>query len=387
MEYLSFSSITIGVLEPLTPSTLMSKIVHMVLIFIGMPRHLLASHAKVRHEVSNMSVVYGPVPSWRLGRSLGIDPILPPKTCTFDCVYCQLGHTVNKISVRLDVPPVDEERLKGELLKELEKIDVKSINVVTFSGCGEPTLNPRLGEMIRRVKDILPDVPVAVLTNSSLVCLKDVRKDLGEADIVVAKLDAADQKTFVSINRPADGIPPIKEIIRCLTEFKREFTGILSLQVMLVDSSIPMRTNISEDAINAIIDAIRAIEPDEVQVNTPTRPPSESYIKPVSRGIITCVVEMLESIGVREVLAIGIRERTPTFRSVLRVEAERIREEVFELLKRRPCRIVDITLALGLGGEIVRKAVEDLMRRGLIRKVEGVRGTYFIATTAKSGED
>ena len=291
-----------------------------------------------------MSIVYGPVPSWRLGRSLGIDPILPPKTCTFDCIYCQLGRTINKVSSPLETYRVDENSLRKELLQKLNEVDIKSINVVTFSGSGEPTLNPHLGNMIKCVKDLIPEIPVAVLTNSSLLHIDAVRKSLSNADIVVAKLDAGDQETFVLINRPASGIPNIREIIKNLRIFKESFSGVLAIQIMLVEISEGEKTNVDPDALNAIIEAVRIIDPDEVQVNTPTRPPSEHYVLPVKESIIAQVKEKFESMGIKNVLAIGIKERTPIFRKVLMKEVEMAEREILELLKRRPCRVIDIHL-------------------------------------------
>ena len=124
-----------------------------------------------------MSIIYGPVPSWRLGRSLGVDITLQPKTCTFNCVYCQLGQTIRQVSTSKHLHfNVANKSLSEELRRKIKEIDVKTLDFITFSGTGEPTLNSQLGEMIVTVKKLLPEIPVAVLTNSSLINLQSVQK-------------------------------------------------------------------------------------------------------------------------------------------------------------------------------------------------------------------
>lgn len=151
-----------------------------------------------------MSTIYGPVLSWRLGRSLGIDVVPPPKTCTFDCVDRQLGRTLRKVSGPVE-GQVRREELLRDMRRTLDLLDPRSIDYVTFSGSGEPTLNLKLGDMIEDLRNLV-DKPVAVLTNSSLVDNEVVRRSLAKADLVVAKLDAPNQSLLEDINRPAKGI-------------------------------------------------------------------------------------------------------------------------------------------------------------------------------------
>ena len=146
--------------------------------------------------MSMNSVIYGPVPSWRLGRSLGVDILSTKgKTCCFDCIYCQLGRTVYPLTGRKEFVSL------AELAKELEAVKGVAADYVTFSGVGEPTLASNLGEAIRLAKSVLA-LPLAVLTNSSLMTREDVRKELILADVVVAKVDAPDEELFQQINRP-----------------------------------------------------------------------------------------------------------------------------------------------------------------------------------------
>ena len=153
-----------------------------------------------------MSTVYGPVPSWRFGRSLGVDVIGPPKKCTFNCIYCQLGKTKNHVSKpeMLKEPLVILHEILSDLDDVLKRIDLKTVDIVTFSGSGEPTLNLDLGKIAEGVKAKIGTLPTAILTNSSLFYREDVRRNLSRFDLVVAKLDAGNDEAFRLINRPAD---------------------------------------------------------------------------------------------------------------------------------------------------------------------------------------
>jgi wyosine [tRNA(Phe)-imidazoG37] synthetase (radical SAM superfamily) len=170
------------------------------------------------------SIIYGPVPSWRLGRSLGVD-LLPPggKTCTFDCIYCQLGRTARRLTQRAEFVPLDTVR------RELERVRGVAADYVTFAGTGEPTLASNLGEAIRLARAIL-GLPVAVLTNSSLMAREDVRRDLACADTVVASLDAPNEQLFRRINRPVAALR-LEDILRGIDLFEVEYGGVLALEV------------------------------------------------------------------------------------------------------------------------------------------------------------
>jgi len=204
-----------------------------------------------------MKTIYGPVSSWRLGKSLGIDLICKKKVCSFDCVYCQLGLTAEKTVERKTFVPI--ELVAQELKRVVGNVEV---DVVTFSGTGEPTLAQNLGEAIKVAKEI-SGAPVAVLTNSSLMSRKDVRKDLVTADIVKGKLDAPNEELFRAVNRPHEKIT-FWEIVDGIKRFRREFRGKLALEIMFIDEN-----KFFSEEIAAIA---QAIGPDEIQINTPLRP-------------------------------------------------------------------------------------------------------------------
>jgi wyosine [tRNA(Phe)-imidazoG37] synthetase (radical SAM superfamily) len=203
------------------------------------------------------SVIYGPVPSWRLGRSLGIDLLCAPgKTCSFDCLYCQLGRTTNPTTERGEFVPL------AKLGEELKGVRGIAADYVTFSGTGEPTLAGNLGQAIELTRTILP-LPIAVLTNSSLMPREDVRNDLAKADVVVAKLDAHNQELFSQVNRPMAEFL-LSDIIEGIKLFKNKFAGKLCLQVMFIEANRIFAHEIAQIA--------SLLSPDEVQLNTPLRP-------------------------------------------------------------------------------------------------------------------
>lgn len=213
--------------------------------------------------------VYGPVPSRRLGRSLGVSPI-PPKTCTYSCVYCQLGRTKHLQVERKNFYPGEE--IFSEIRKNAQSSDP---DCVTFVGDGEPTLYEDLGWIINKTKSEL-QFPVAVITNGSLLAFEDVRKDLLMADVILPTLDAGNEKTFRQINRPHKDIK-FYNLLHGLRDFRQEFSGRIWLEVMLVNG-----VNDSREELLSIKKAIDSIKPDRIYVVTPIRPPAEPWVTPPS---------------------------------------------------------------------------------------------------------
>jgi wyosine [tRNA(Phe)-imidazoG37] synthetase (radical SAM superfamily) len=203
------------------------------------------------------SILYGPVPSWRLGRSLGVD-LLPAggKTCTFDCTYCQLGRTARRLTVRAEFIA------SSTLARELEAARNVAADYVTFSGMGEPTLASNLADALRLARDVM-GLPTAVLTNSSFMTREDVRRDLACADVVVAKLDAPDEALFRRINRPLVRLS-LAEILEAIELFRATYKGKLALQIMFVEAN--------RRAAGRLAAIASRLSPDEIQINTPLRP-------------------------------------------------------------------------------------------------------------------
>lgn len=200
--------------------------------------------------------IYGPVYSWRLGSSLGIDPISQKdKICSFDCIYCQIGKTKVLSRQRQVYVPIDK------VIEEIKKLPKVEIDYITFAGRGEPTLAKNLGDMIKEVK-ALNVAKTAVLTNSSLMYTEDLRKELLPADFVILKLDAGSQKMLEKINQPVKEIS-FNMILDGIKHFKSEYKGKLALQIMFMEENKDDAENIAKIA--------REISPDEVQLNTPLR--------------------------------------------------------------------------------------------------------------------
>ena len=217
-----------------------------------------------------MGLIYGPVSSWRLGRSLGVDPVSTPnKTCSFDCIYCQLGRTRHPLKERqVFVEP-------SQLRQELAEVEDTPIDYVTFSGVAEPTLAANLGELVAVVRERFAQ-PVAVLTNSSLMKRGDVRQDLALFDVVVAKVDAPDELLYQQINRPFVNYT-LAEVLWGIRRFREEFQGKLALQMMFVGQSPLLRCR--RDHAEEMAEIARDLSPDEIQLNTPLRP---SPVPPLS---------------------------------------------------------------------------------------------------------
>jgi wyosine [tRNA(Phe)-imidazoG37] synthetase (radical SAM superfamily) len=306
----------------------------------------------------DMKYVFGPVPSRRLGMSLGVD-IVPFKTCTFDCVYCQLSVTTKKSVDRDDFVPVDD------VLAEIKEVieSGKHVDFITFSGSGEPTLNSKLGEMIRRVK-AFTDTPIAVITNGSLLYKKDVRDDLNEADLVVPSLDAISDASFSKVNRPHNDITA-KMLIDGLRKFAHNYRGKLWLEIMIVKG-----INDNRDELKQIADIIREFRLDKIQLNTVVRPPAEDFAMPLT------LVEMHEIAGLFDdrVEVIADFDKIPKHVSY---NEESIEDRIVALVKRRPCTADDISSSLGLHKIEVIKHVDHLLRAGSIDQTNRDGRVYY----------
>ena len=221
-------------------------------------------------NASGYKYVFGPVPSRRLGQSLGIDTI-PLKTCNWNCIYCQLGRTVPLKSERREYFPRRD--ILAEVREALAYHQPGEIDWVTFVGSGEPTLHFGLGWLISWVKQ-LTDLPVAVITNGSLLYRWEVRKDLVMADTVMPLLDAGSADLYRRINRPHPSAT-FERLVNGLMAFRRDYEGKLCIEVMLVRG-----LNDSEDALRDIAEVLRQIGPNEVHINLPIRPPAETWVRP-----------------------------------------------------------------------------------------------------------
>lgn len=290
---------------------------------------------------------FGPVPSRRLGRSLGID-IVPFKTCTYDCIYCQLGRTTNKTTEIKEYFPVEDIIVDTrEKLKEIPHPDY-----ITISGLGEPTLYSRIGDIIRGIKDVT-NIPVAVLTNGSLFFLKNVRDSVLEADLVIPSLDAGDKETFSYMNRPHRDIS-FKKMVEGLCLLREHFEGPFWLEVFLVKGKTDRESEFLK--IKTWIDRIA---PDRIQLNTAVRTPAEDFVEVVEEDKLETIARLFGPSC--EVIADYTRVHDL-------VELKRTHDDVLQMLIRRPCSIDDISAGLNLHRNEAVKYVEELLGQNLIQR-------------------
>ena len=300
-----------------------------------------------------MSCVFGPVPSRRLGRSLGVD-LVPFKTCTYDCIYCQLGRTTNKTIERREWVPLDE-----VIAERKARLHCRP-DYITLSGSGEPTLYSRMGELIERVQS-MTDTPVAVLTNGSLLWKEEVRNQVMAADLVIPSLDAGNATMFSAVNRPHETID-FERMIDGLIEFRRLFTGKCWLEVFLLAGYTG-----NESEVRDIAKSVEFIGPERIQMNTVARPPAEAFALPVSQERLLEYASMLTPCG----------EVVTDFRKVHdQEEFVATRNEIIDLLRRRPCSMEDLANGLGIHRNEVPKYVEELETRGLVEWTS-TGGTLF----------
>lgn len=308
---------------------------------------------------SSTSHVFGPVPSRRLGRSLGLD-IIPHKTCTFDCVYCQVGRTTERtVEQAVHVPRA---RVVEEVRCKLE--GGASPDVITLAGSGEPTLHVELGEIISDIKQFT-SVPVVVLTNGSLFHDRGVRSACCKADIVLPSLDAGDEDTYRQINRPHESVS-FDTLVEGLVAFRKEFSGQIWLEVFFLEG-----INTDADQVQRIRAIVDRIQPDKVHLNTAVRPTAEACATRVSEPQLREIANQLGPNA--EVVADYSHVHDQS-------EFKAQRNDVLDMLKRRPCSLDDIASGLGMHPNHVLKFIEELTGNSSIREEnrDGVR--YYVAT-------
>jgi len=234
-----------------------------------------------------MKYVFGPVPSRRLGRSLGIDPI-PLKTCNWNCVYCQLGRTIPLTNRRCEYIP--RRLILSEIEKALKKHKPGDIDWITFVGSGEPTLHSGLGWLIRQIK-ARTSLPVAVITNGALLYSPDVQEEISAADAVLPSLDAGNRRLYRKINRPWPKLK-FELVIEGMKTFRKLYSGKLWVEVMLVKG-----LNDTEQALQEIANVLDQMKPDQVHINLPSRPPAESWVRPADPSSLTQAIKLFGNIS------------------------------------------------------------------------------------------
>jgi wyosine [tRNA(Phe)-imidazoG37] synthetase (radical SAM superfamily) len=301
--------------------------------------------------------IFGPVPSRRLGRSLGVD-LVPAKVCTFDCIYCQAGRTTNKTVERAEYVPT------ADVIAELSDwLAAGAADYVTFSGNGEPTLHSGIGEIIAWLK-ANSGVPVAVITNGSMLHLPDVREELASADLVVPSLDTANPVTFRRLNRPDPSLD-LETIIEGLAVFTREFGGEVWLEHFIVPG-----INDTPAELRALAEADARVKPAKVQLNTTVRPPAETTVRPMPYAELCAIAEQYfpgaEVIAAYEGESAGRRGAAPDPAATAR-----------SLMSRRPITAEDLARTAGIDIKLAEKTLELLVHGGEAAIVERDGGRFY----------
>lgn len=227
--------------------------------------------------------VFGPVPSRRLGRSMGINNI-PPKICSYSCIYCQLGRSIQVTVDRKEFfspsEILDEVKEKVKKIKDLGQ----RVDYLTFVSDGEPTLDINLGSEIELVKET--GIKTAVISNASLIWREDVQRDLLKADLVSLKIDAVDEDVWKKIDRPY-GTLKLDKILKGILEFSRKYRGELITETMLVRG-----VNDSSEHLDEVAEFLKGVEADISYISIPTRPPAEKYVLPPEEETINLAYQI-----------------------------------------------------------------------------------------------
>ena len=291
--------------------------------------------------------LYGPVPSRRLGRSLGID-LVPHKICTYDCIYCQIGKTTDKTLVRKEYVPVKE--VLEELRRFLEE-ETSSIDHLSLSGSGEPTLHSQIRLVIEGIKAIT-SIPIAVITNGSLLYEEEVRQDLLRADIVLPSLDAVTPEIFTKINRPCLGFS-VEKVIEGMVEFRKVYKGQIWLEILFCKG-----VNDSKEELLKMKKVVDRIQPDRIHLNTVVRPPSEKWAAPLDQK----EMEEIQAFFGEKAWIISEFDRHP-----LSMPERDIKEEILKILKRRPLSLSDLSRGMGIPQNELDQYIEPLTQEGKIQ--------------------
>jgi wyosine [tRNA(Phe)-imidazoG37] synthetase (radical SAM superfamily) len=309
--------------------------------------------------------LFGPVPSRRFGRSLGID-LTPFKTCSLDCIFCQLGKTTNKTCIRKEYVPLDS--VKEDLGKWLN--NGGTADYLTLSGSGEPTLHSRFGELLAFAGS-MSDIPTVVLTNATLLHLPEVRDSACNAKVVKVSLSAWDQASLELINRPCKGLD-FDRLVEGQKEFRRQFDGEVWMEVVLLEG-----LNTNEEDVKKIAALAREIGPDKIHLNTAVRPPAEIYAAAVTpsrlaefTGFFNPVADIVAAFSSRQAKNTAVRG-----------------DVIVAMLRRRPCTAEQIAASFGMHLNEVSKYLGHMLHTGQIRTERTTNGIFYFVTDEKKQDE
>ena len=303
--------------------------------------------------------LFGPVPSRRLGMSLGID-LVPHKVCSLNCIYCECGRTTNLTIERKEYVPYDK------VIKELKHFmsNNPAPDYITFSGSGEPTLNSRIGDVIDFIKQNYPDISLALLTNGTLLNNKEVRKEIIKTDVVLPSLDAASDIAYRKINRPFHSLD-LTDYINGLVQFRKEYNGKIWLEVLIIPEY-----NDDKENLKLLKEAFLKIKPDSIQLNSLDRPGVIDGLRTMSKQKLQEIVDLWELDNVEIIAAAPERKDIKSYRS----DTE---SAILETIFRRPCTLDDLVKILGLHINEINKYLDVLEAEDKIEPIRQERGIFY----------
>ncbi len=301
--------------------------------------------------------IFGPVLSRRLGLSLGVD-LVEHKTCSLNCIYCECGRTTDLTVERREYVPA------SEIIDELSLFlrDAPDLDYITYSGSGEPTLNTGIGTITKFIKENYPQYKVALLTNGTLFTDSNLIGEVKDVDLIIPSLDAVSKDVFLRINRPQKSLD-IKRIIDGLISLRASFGGLIYLEIFIIPG-----VNDGEDEINRLVEVVKMIRPDKVQLNSLDRPPAEEGVKKADYGFLKKIASKFEPAA--EIIGRYDEEKTG-------IQNLEIREVILETIKRRPVTREELKIITGLRMKEVDEVIDLLLKSGEIIIVDGPRGKYL----------
>lgn len=308
--------------------------------------------------------VFGPVVSRRLGISLGVD-LLPRKTCTLDCIYCECGATTNLVSETAEYVPTHDviSEIDRYLSSYQQQVSCRKLDSITFSGAGEPTLHSGIGEIIGYLKKNYSQYQTAVITNGTLLHLESVRKGLYGADIVMTSFDAANDEIFQAINRPHPSMS-VLNMKKGLLEFKKNYRGKIWVEIFIIPD-----INIKKDHLDKLREFIFLIKPDRIHLNSIDRPGTESWVRPADAKCLAAISSYLENSEIVAAHEVKTAEQ--------KLSPEEIKVRIINAVSRRPCTSTDLSVITGENIKTIDRILEGLVSEGIAKSDIMERGVFF----------
>lgn len=308
--------------------------------------------------------VFGPVPSRRLGLSLGID-LLPFKTCSMDCVYCECGATTNLTCERKEYFPTES------VIAELDHVlsNKPKIDWITFSGVGEPTLHSGIGRIIRHIREHYPEIPVCLLTNASLLGDPALQEELAGISLIVPSLDGSNEEELFKINRQASSVT-LSSVMNGLLAFRKRFPAItMWLEIFIVPG-----INDSPESAERFRALAAQLKPDKVQLNSLDRPGVVEWIRPAEPAVLDRIAAVIgRSVPVE---IISRHQKQVKLKDVI-PDVEQYNELILKTLRSRPCTAQDLVSTLEIPAERIEPHLRRMERAGLVVSEPGERGVFY----------